>query len=214
MLSSVGGTVSPTPGTTTIADGTSVTFTATPSDNFVFSNWVISTASGSSTASDNPLSFPVAGGTDYTVQAVFNPVQAVPGNPLPPTSQLPIAAIVIILTSAGGTTNPAPGTYALANATSFNLSATPSSGWQFEHWVISGPNLSHGGYPFTATPTDNPYNVNHGYGNTFSYQAVFSPTGSTTPTPTVPEVSGAAALGIIAALAIVAVGTFAYKRKK
>ena len=57
------------------------------------------------------------------------------------------------------------------------------SGWTFSHWVISGPNLSHGGYPYTATPTENPYNVNHGYGNRYDYQAVFVPTGSTEPTP-------------------------------
>jgi hypothetical protein len=71
----------------------------------------------------------------------------------------------------------------LANATQFNLNAIPNSGWQFSHRVISGPNLSHGGYPYTATPTDNPYNVNHGYGNRYDYQAVFFPT-STRPTPT------------------------------
>ncbi len=76
------------------------------------------------------------------------------------------AAIVVVLAVAGGTTSPAPGTYALADATALNLKATPASGWTFSHWVISGPNLSHGGYPYTATPTDNPYNVNHGYGNT------------------------------------------------
>ncbi len=212
-----GGTVTPEAGTTTYADGTSVTLTATPDSMFVFNEWIIITGSGATTvtSTDNPFTFTVVGGTNYFVQAVFNPILVAPGNNTNVTpTELQSAAIVVVLSSAGGTTTPRPGTYALANATSFDLTAKPDSGWQFDHWVISGPNLSHGGYPFTATPTDNPYNVNHGYGNMYSYQAVFSPVGSTSPSPTVPEVSGAAALGIIAALACVAVGTYAYKRKK
>jgi hypothetical protein len=63
------------------------------------------------------------------------------------------------------------------------LTATPSSGWQFSHWVISGQPMNHGIYDFTATPSDNPYTVDHGYGNTYAYQPVFTPVGSSTPTP-------------------------------
>ncbi len=138
---------------------------------------------------DNPATLTVTGGVTYAVQALFQPIQVPPSGIA--VTNFSTAAIVVVLPATGGTTNPAAGTYALANATSLNLTATPASGWQFSHWVISGtPNLSHGGYPFTATPTDNPYNVNHGYGNTYSYQAVFIPTGTTEPTPTVPELSG------------------------
>ena len=89
------------------------------------------------------------------------------------------AAIVVVLSAVGGTTSPAPGTYALENATSLQLTATPDSGWIFDHWVIGGYPLTHGAYSFTDTPTDNPYNVNHGYGNTYTYQPVFSPTSTT-----------------------------------
>ena len=98
-------------------------------------------------------------------------------------SNMATAAIVVVLAGAGGTTTPVAGTYALADATSMELVANPFSGWTFSHWIIYGPNLSHGGYPFTATPTVNPYNVNHGYGATYQYQAVFLPAGSTGPTP-------------------------------
>jgi hypothetical protein len=86
------------------------------------------------------------------------------------------------------------------------------SGWDF-HWVIAGPNLSHGGYPYTATPTDNPYTVDHGYGNTFSYQAVFTPEGTTEPTPTIPEFSTIAVIAIALALVAVAFGARATKNK-
>ena len=117
----------------------------------------------------------------------------------------------MVLAGVGGTTSPAPGTYALANATSLDLTATPLSGWTFDHWVIGGYPLTHGTYSFTDTPTNNPYNVNHGYGYTYSYQPVFSPT-STTSTP-VPEFSGVAAIVIALALVSIAFGTYAYRQK-
>ena len=208
---SLGGTTDPT-GTTTYNDGTSVTFTATPDATDVFQNWIISTDAGSSAVTENPITLPVVGGTTYNVQAVFSPLLPPPGVTSLPTN-MATAAIVVVLTGAGGTTVPAPGTYALADATALNLTATPASGSTFSHWVISGPNLSHGGYPFTATPTDNPYNVNHGYGSTFSYQAVFTPTGTTEPTPTVPEFSSVVTIVIALVLVAIAFGTIIYRRK-
>ena len=69
--------------------------------------------------------------------------------------------------------------------------------------------MNHGAYSFTDTPTDNPYNVNHGYGNTYTYQAVFTPVSSSTsptPTSTVPEYSSAAAVLVAAILLVVAFG--------
>ena len=104
-------------------------------------------------------------GTTYDIQAIFAPILPPPGVTNIPTN-MATAAIVVVLAGAGGTTSPAPGTYALADATSLQLQAMPDSGWVFSHWVIAGPNLSHGGYPYTAKPTDNPYTVDHGYGNT------------------------------------------------
>ncbi len=208
---SLGGTTDPS-GTTTYPDGTQVTFTATPDPASVFQYWIISTDAGSSVVSENPVTLPVLGGTTYNAQAIFSPLLPPPGvSNLP--SNMATAAIVVVLTGAGGTTTPVPGTYAMADATSLMLTATPESGWVFSHWVISGPNLSHGGYPYTATPTDNPYTVDHGYGNTFSYQPVFTPEGTTEPTPTVPEFSSIATVGIALALVAVAFGTIVYRRK-
>ncbi len=70
--------------------------------------------------------------------------------------------------------------------------------------------MTHGAYAFTAVPTDNPYTVDHGYGNTYSYQPVFTPTGVTEPTPAgaTPTPSGGAGgisneMYIIIALVIV-----------
>jgi hypothetical protein len=233
MFDTIGGTTTPdSPGTTTYSDGSTVTFTATPqvgdvnTPGYYFFEWVIVTDAGSSVVFDNPLSFPVTGGTTYNVQAQFTPIANPAGlEPVPP-AQLSSAAIVVVLSSAGGTTSPTPGSYALNSASALQLTATPASGWQFDHWVISGPNLSHGGYPFTATPTENPYSVNHGYGSTFSYQAVFTPVGSTVATPT-PSSAGTGTIGasmtdtiIIVALVVVIVivliafGAYAMRKKK
>jgi hypothetical protein len=211
MLSSVGGTTDPVPGTTSYNDGTTVTLTATPDSGYVFQYWVISTTAGSSTDSANPTTLPAVAGVTYDVQAVFQPIQIPIGGVSP--VNLTEAAIVIVLSSSGGTTDPPPGTYALANATALTLTAKPDEGWTFDHWVIAAPtgsSLSHGPYPFNPVPNDNPYNVNHGYAATYSYQAVFAPTSA------IPEFSPNSAALIAFGLVIVTIafGLYAFKRKK
>ena len=227
ILDSIGGTTDPAAGTYNYADGTSVTIAATPTDpTYIFQNWVVSTDAGSSTVTDNPLVIPAVAGVTYTIQPIFIPVQAPPGAVLP--SDLTTAAIVVVLASAGGTTTPPPGTYAIDNAKNLMLTATPNSGWQFVHWVISGATTSHGGEPVNLTPTDNPYNVNHGYGYTFNYQPVFIPTGSTQPTPSggaTPTPTGTIgglstetviiiALVVVIIIILAAFGAYALRRRK
>lgn len=228
VLDSVGGTVDPS-GTNTYADGTVVTLTATPTDpSYVFVNWVISSGTSASTDTDNPLALPVTGGVTYAIQAVFQPLQSpISGGTLP--SNLASAAIVVILPAAGGTTDPPAGRYALADATNMNIKATANSGWQFSHWIISGASTSHGGSPLNLEPTDNPYNVNHGYGYTYNYQAVFTqtggtgptPTGGATPTPSPGTMGGLTtdnwieiALVAIIVVILIAFGVFASRRRK
>jgi hypothetical protein len=211
ILTAVGGTTDPAMGSTTnYADGTAVSLTATADTGNVFLAWEISTAAGGTEDTSNPTTLTVVAGTTYAIQPVFSPIQqALPNSP---TTDYTHAAIVVVLASVGGTTTPKAGTYALGDAKSFDLVATPVSGFTFDHWVIGGSPMSHGAYSFTATPTNNPYNVNHGYGNTYSYQAVFKPT-STSPSPTVPEFSSVATIIVALALVAVAFGTYAYRRK-
>jgi hypothetical protein len=183
VLDTVGGTVTPA-GTTTYADGTGVSLEATAMDDaYIFSYWIVSSDSGSETLFDNPATLTVSGGQTYAVQAIFDVIQPPPGVQALPTN-IASAAIVVVLPSAGGTTTPAQGTYALADATAMMLTATPQSGWQFAYWTICGESTNHGGAPVDWTPDTNPYNVNHGYGYTYYYQAVFTPVGSNVPTPT------------------------------
>lgn len=207
-----GGTTDVT-GTKTYNAGDTVTITAVPDNDFAFVNWMVSSSDGTGDTqpADNPLTFTATGGATYTITPVFAIPLPIPGQPLP--TNLLTAAIVIIYPSSGGVTTPAPGTYALADASNFNLYAIPNAGWQFSHWTICGTNASHGATPVNWTPTDNPYNVNHGYGDTYRYQAVFVPTSSSgpSPSPTVPELSAIVLVAFL--LAIIPVVVVARKRR-
>ena len=221
VLEVTGGTTDVT-GTTTYPDGTAITITATPDDGFAFNGWTVATDAGDSYNSmDNPLSFSVAAGVTYAVQPDFAVIQAIPGSNMP--QNIASAATVVILPSAGGTTSPAPGTYALSDASSFNLTAMANNGWQFSHWTISGTSTNHGGAPVNWSPTDNPYNVNHGYGYTYYYQAVFVQSGSSEPTPTPASGGGMGGIdytwiiiGLVVVIIVLLVGFGIYvaKRKK
>lgn len=207
VLTSVGGSTTPS-GSTTYPDGTVVTLTATQGDGFSFQYWEIASAAGATIDYNNPTTLTVSDSNSYAVQAAFMPIVGVPGQVVNVTN--PTDAIIVVLAGVGGTTTPVPGTYALANAGSTTLTATPDNGFKFDHWVIGGSPLAgaHGGYSFTDTPTNNPYTVDHGYGNTYSYQPVFSPT-------TVPEFPAASTviLAIILIAVTAGVATFASKRK-
>jgi hypothetical protein len=223
IVNDVTGGTTDTQGTTTYSDGSSVTIIAIPDSTYAFVDWILSPSDGSgeTNPTDNPLTITVSGDVTYTVTPVFEIPAVIPGRTVP--QDLSTAAIIIIYPSAGGTTIPAPGTYALADATNVNLQAMPNNGWQFAYWTICGTNASHGTSPVNWTPTDNPYNVNHGYGDTYRYQAIFTPIGSSTnptPTPTPgPNVMSMETWIIIALIAVIAVilvafGVYSSRRKK
>ncbi len=210
ILQAIGGTTNPGAGTQTYNDGTSVTITATGDTSTAsqFTNWIISTSAGSRISTDNPITFPVSAGQTYTIQPVFQVIQPIGVVNL--QQNLSSAAIVVVLSAAGGTTVPAPGAYAFTNATAFNITAMANNGWTFSHWVISGSDVTtgHGSIPTNLEPTDNPYNVNHGYGNTYYYQPVFtqsgsaspSPSSSASPSPTIPELSFIVLVAVLVAM--------------
>lgn len=219
IFSSIGGTTDPAAGTYSYDSGTVVTLTASPDENYFLLYWIIISGTGSNLNSDNPTTITVSAASTTNVQPVFSPI-SIPVSPYFPPQNATAEAIVVVLPSAGGTTDPPPGTYALANATDLKLKAIPDNGWEFSHWVISGgPMTGHGGSPFTATPTDNPYTVGHGYGFTYDYQPVFLPTGSTAPGPN-PSSSGLStetiiiiALVVAIAVILIAFGVYAYSRR-
>ncbi len=227
ILDSLGGTTDPAAGDYSYNDGTAVTLTATPLSGYVFVEWQIVTASGTNVDFNNPTTLTVSGGVIYAIQPQFDTILPVPGGQ--PVANFATAAIIIIPASAGGTTNPGPGTYALANATNTQITAIPASGWQFSHWSISGYPLDteHGGDPFTGVRTENPYTIDHGYGNTYTYQAVFTRISEgATPTPTSPAGGGGGVLTgtadtaiiivliVVVIIILIAFAVYASRRKK
>jgi hypothetical protein len=122
-------------------------------------------------------------------------------------------AVVIVMPTIGGTTDPTPGQYNYANGTSIILTAIPDTGYAFSYWVITGEifpgHTSSNVQPIQITDpetgevigtfpprpnvsaidsltfTNNPANVTCGYGYTYTYTAVFAPVSSpTSPSPT------------------------------
>jgi Divergent InlB B-repeat domain len=217
ILPAIGGATSPDAGTTSYNDGTSVSIsaTATPGTGYTFNSWIILTNSGLRASTDNPLTFTATAGSNYTIQPVFNVIT--PINITSVQQNLANTAIVVILPAAGGTTVPLAGAYAFTNATAFNITAMPDNGWTFSHWVISGnTSVSHGGAPVNLEPTDNPYNINHGYGSTYYYQPVFTQSGASTspgPSASIPEFPIFGVLLLLGAM-VIPVVVLARKRRK
>jgi hypothetical protein len=132
-------------------------------------------------------------------------------------AQTSTQAVVVLLSSVGGTTSPAPGNYTYDNGTFIVFSAVPDNGFAFQYWIVSGaytPGHTGNQIGYTVDPdtgaliplphpgtltgidaltfTTNPANITCGYGYTYSYQAVFAPVASTGATPTpVPQTSPA-----------------------
>jgi hypothetical protein len=180
VLESTRGTTDPAAGNYTYANGESVTFTATAdtANAFQFLNWDISTDTSNDTNTNNPMTLTVTGGTTYTISAIFYTPFI---EPIPPVTAVPptASARFVLLHAVGGHTTPAEGTYYLTNSSQLTLTAVPDVNWTFSHWIISGTPLEgHGGYSYTSTPTDNPLVMTHGFGYSYAFQPVFSPSAS------------------------------------
>ena len=203
IVAAVGGTTDPAAGTYTYNYADTISITATPDSGYRFLYWVISGAytpghnippiiyptdiqltdpnfvpdfpSPSTVAynnlvvSTNPLNIICGYGYTYVYQPVFTPTAPTPGVT---TGD----AVVVVLDSIGGSTNPGPGTYYYTDGTTISLTATPDSGYEFVTWVAVGEE----NHPTTFT--DNPTAITCGYGYTYDYQAMFEPTGTTTTT--------------------------------
>ena len=201
-VAAVGGTVDPTPGTYHYNEGETITITATPESGFEFSHWVIQglytpghpnlepinvpvnaysdpnwtpalptqseAEQDSLISSQNPLKIICGYGYTYIYQPVFEPVSSTP-----PAGE---NAVVVVLSATGGTTDPSPGTYTYTSDETISLTATPDSGFEFQYWIATGAEPGH-----DAILLGSSQNIICQAGYTYSYQPVFTPTGSTTP---------------------------------
>jgi hypothetical protein len=117
ILSSPGGSTNPAAGTYTYVNGTSVSVAAIPDLYYIFNYWLLD---GNNVGSANPISVLMT--DDHTLQPIFAHINYT----------------LTITTAAGGTTNPAPGTYTYSGGTVVQVTAMPNSGYRFDHWVLDG----------------------------------------------------------------------------
>ena len=85
--------------------------------------------------------------------------------------------------------------------------------------------MHHGGHTFTGAPTDNPYNVDHGYGITLQLSSSLYPnrqyyTNTRGPTPDAGAIGGLSmemviiiALVVVIVIVLIAFGVFAMRKK-
>jgi hypothetical protein len=119
IVSSTGGTTNPASGTYTYVNGTYASVAALPSESYRLDHWLLD---GNPAGSDNPISILMT--DDHTLQPVFAE-----------------NCILIITVSAGGTTNPAPGTYTYLTPTDVSITAVPSTNYRFDHWTYDDTNI-------------------------------------------------------------------------
>ena len=110
VAAGTGGTTNPLPGTYTYDEGAVVAIEATATAGYRFLNW-----SGDASGTDNPLSVTMNG--DMTVTANF-------------IRQYTLT----IVAGAGGTTDPAPGTYAYDEGAVVAVQAVAAVGYRFLSW--------------------------------------------------------------------------------
>ena len=132
IQSSTGGTTDPIPGTYNYSVGEVVTINATPSANYLFDHWRLDSVNNST----NPIS--VTMNANHSLQAFFTPSYTLTVN-----------------ATAGGTTNPTPGTYIYSNMTVVNVTAFPSTGYYLYYWELDGNNNG------TRNPISIIMNANH-----------------------------------------------------
>jgi PKD repeat protein len=77
-------------------------------------------------------------------QVAGNPIAVVMNAPHTATAHYTPQAVTYKLkieTTTGGTTSPTPGTYTYAAGTQVQVTASPSSGYVFDHWELNGTNV-------------------------------------------------------------------------
>jgi len=123
------GTTDPVPGSYTYAEGTTVTVTATPAAGSVFDHWELDGAFA---------------GTSTTINVTMTAYHAI-------VAVFAVATYTVtIKAGVGGSTSPVPGSYGpYSYGASLTVTATPSSGYRFESWLVDG--ITYYANPLTLT---------------------------------------------------------------
>lgn len=131
-----GGMTDPVEGLYRVAENAMFQVSAVPSADYTFDYWELD---GTNVGSTNPYSFDV-GTSDHSIGAFF---KAIPKVTVTVNAVSPLDS---------GTTNPAEGSYQIAENSVFQISATPFPGYTFDHWELDGANVG----------SVNPYSFNVG----------------------------------------------------
>ena len=94
-------------------------------------------------------------------------------------------------------------TYSYAADTIVPLTATPSSGFEFQYWVVSGG--PHGDTT-NLVILDNPLDTHSVVGEAYTYQPVFVPDNAPAAETGIPDIYFYAAIGVLVVIAVIGLG--------
>jgi len=141
ISTTTGGTTSPAPGVYIYAHGTEVQVNAIANAGYAFDHWELDSSDVGSA-----IPYVVTMDTDHTLHAVFKPFYT-----------------LTITTTAGGTTDPEPGSYPFLEGNVVNVTAIPETDFILDHWELDAVNQG------ASNPIDVTMNANH------TLLAVFKP---------------------------------------
>ncbi len=127
-----GGTTSPPPGIHNYLVGSMVLVTAIASNGYHFDHWELN---------GQPI-------TDKTIQIEMNSSATL----IAFFEAETVMRALTILSQEGGSTSPLPGTYSYPDGQTVPVSATPYTGYYFDHWELDGQNSADN--PIELTMTD------------------------------------------------------------
>ena len=122
ILTSGAGTTDPAPGVYSYMEGSTAAVRAIPDEGYKFDHWNFD----STVNATNPID--ILMDIDHSLNAVFVTI-----SPPPPGRHN-----LIIATTAGGTTDPAPGAYEHDEGSTATVAALPAEGYRFDHWELNG----------------------------------------------------------------------------
>jgi hypothetical protein len=227
IATTVGGTTTPAPGAYVYPNQTKFEIKAIPDEGYRFAYWSISgeylpghnmpqvfipvgdeefipslqqqainVQYDSLITTQNPLDVVHGYGYTFLYQAIFVAVTPVTA---------PVSGGVVVLEAVGGTSSPQPGMYSYATDAVVTLTATPSEGFEFKYWVISGGPLPGHSDVEDGVVTENPLTTHAVSGESYNYQPVFTAVGAGPATTGIP-VEYLVAIVVLVIIAVIGLG--------
>jgi len=159
ITTSTGGSTNPASGTYTYVNGTNVSVTAVPDTYYVLDYWLLD---GSKAGSANPINVLMT--SNHNLQPIFAHINYT----------------LTVSSTTGGTTNPVSGTHTYSAGVTVGVTATPSAGYRFDHWVLDGSN--NGTNPISVF-MDKDHNLQAVFVETHTLIILVSEGGTTNPAP-------------------------------